>query len=185
VTVLTLGPIGAERISADEEAERKFLHSVEKYMTLRRTLDQQLPPLEVSDDARKIHAAVEARADAIRRARAGARIGDIFSADAGELFRGRIRERFAGRSQDITELFHEMNEDGEPWKPAALNGRFSWRTAAATPPYVLAVLPTLPAELQFRFVGPDLVLVDIVANVIVDVLPDVLDLPPPSGRDWR
>jgi hypothetical protein len=172
-----------EPISAEQEAERKFLHSVEEYMTLRRAIDRRLPPLEVSDDARKIHFAVEARAAAMRRARAGARIGDIFNADAGELFRGRIRDGFASRTQDVAELFHEMNEDGEPWKPAVVNGRFSWRTAAATPPYVLAVLPTLPEELQYRFVGPDLVLVDIVANFIVDVLPEVLDVAQQAPQD--
>ena len=71
-----------------------------------------------------------------------------------------------------------MNEDGERCRPAVVNGRFSWRTAAATPPYVLAVLPTLPGELQYRFVGPDLVLVDIAANFIIDVLPDALDVAP-------
>ena len=132
-------------------------------------------------DGQEIQRAVETRAAAIRRTRARARVGDIFNAGVTELFRVRIREAFAVRGHDAVELIDEMNEDGARWKPAVVNGRFSWRTAVATPPYVLAVLPTLPGELQYRFVGPDLVLVDIVANFIIDVLPGALDVEPSNG----
>ena len=72
--------------------------------------------------------------------------------------------------------------------PPLVNGAFSWRTAVPTPPCVLAVLPPLPDELQYRFVGRDLVLVDIEANLIVDVLPEAISsaagggLLPTSGK---
>jgi hypothetical protein len=39
------------------------------------------------------------------------------------------------------------------------------------PPSVLLILPPLPACLHYRFVGRDLVLVDAVAQLIVDILP--------------
>ena len=38
---------------------------------------------------------------------------------------------------------------------------------------VLMALPTLPKELEFRFVGRDLILRDTHANLIVDFLPNV------------
>jgi hypothetical protein len=49
---------------------------------------------------------------------------------------------------------------------------------------VLAVLPALPEEVQFRFVGSDLVLVDIGADLIIDVLPDAFEasLPTPDSE---
>jgi hypothetical protein len=183
VAVLALGPffVGAGQIGVDQESERRFLHSVEAYMTLCRQLERQLPPLEITSDPRRIHIAVEARAAAIRRARARARMGDIFNPGVTELFRERIREGFAAHANAAAELLNEMTEDGEEWQPAVVNGRFSWRTAVATPPYVLAVLPVLPGELQYRFVGPDLVLVDTVANSIIDVLPEALEVAPHSG----
>jgi hypothetical protein len=183
VAALTLGPIsvGAGQIGVGQESERRFLHSVEAYITLCRQLERQLPPLEVTGDPRRIHIAAEARAAAIRRARARARIGDIFNPGVTELFRERIREGFAARANAAAELLDEMNEDGEGWQPAVVNGPFSWRTAVATPPYVLAALPDLPGELQYRFVGPDLVLVDIVANSIIDVLPEALEVAPHNG----
>jgi len=45
------------------------------------------------------------------------------------------------------------------------------------PSCVLSVLHALPDQLQFRFVQRDLVLVDVAADLMVDVLPDAL---PPS-----
>jgi len=43
-----------------------------------------------------------------------------------------------------------------------------------TPPSLLAKLPELPAELEYRVVGHALVLRDATANLIVDFLPDVI-----------
>ena len=45
---------------------------------------------------------------------------------------------------------------------------------------MFTVLPVLPDELQYRFVERDLVLVDIDADLVVDVLSDAL----PAGESW-
>jgi hypothetical protein len=39
---------------------------------------------------------------------------------------------------------------------------------------VLNVLPALPPELQYRFLFRDLALIDVHANLIVDILPEAL-----------
>jgi len=41
------------------------------------------------------------------------------------------------------------------------------------PPSLLLNLPRLPKELEYRFVGRELVLREIPANLIVDAIPDV------------
>jgi len=41
-------------------------------------------------------------------------------------------------------------------------------------PALLAALPALPEELEYRFVGWDLVLVDTHADLVVDILKDAL-----------
>jgi hypothetical protein len=41
-------------------------------------------------------------------------------------------------------------------------------------PCVLAALPALPPELQYRIVGDALALIDVHAGLVVDVLPDAL-----------
>ena len=45
---------------------------------------------------------------------------------------------------------------------------------ATVPPTLLMKLPTLPPELEYRFLGRHLILRDIKANLIVDYIPDVV-----------
>jgi hypothetical protein len=172
--IVAAGPQYAAQRDVGPDALERFQQSANEYVALRRQVERRLPPREITRDARKIHEATEARAAAIRRARPNARVGDIFTADVGDAFRTRIRRALDARGYVAGDLLRQMDEEGEGWEPPIVNGRFSWRTAIATPACVLAVLPALPEELQYRFVGSALVLVDIDANLIVDVLPDVL-----------
>jgi hypothetical protein len=174
--ILAVGPQRAGQPDVNDAGVQAFLRSVGEYLSLREQLYAPLPPLEVSSDANKIRNAVEARAAALRRARARVRPGDVFNRPVSNLFRSLIRQVLAATKYDVAWLLDEMTDDGDQWRPAAVNGRFSWATACATPPPVLAVLPTLPDELQYRFVGPDLALVDVDASYIIDVLPEALDL---------
>lgn len=178
-TALTAGPSLAAQRELTGDAQQRFEQSVRDYMALRHAVERHLPALEMSGDARSIEQAVEMRAAAIQRARAGARAGDVFTADADDLFRTRIRQALEGHGHLAADLLRQMFEDSDGWEPPpVVNGRFSWKSASATPGCVLAVLPALPEEVQFRFVGSDLVLVDIGADLIIDVLPDALEEDP-------
>jgi hypothetical protein len=174
-------------VGGGHDTVQQFRQSIDEYMALRRHLTRRLPPLEVTDDAHRLDHAVEARAAAIRRARASARTGDIFNASAGDLFRSRIERTLATPPCSVAALSRDANEQGGQWRRGVVNDRFGWSTAVATPVCVLEVLPALPRELQYRFVGPDLVLVDVEASVVLDVLANVLDLPAeqPESRTNR
>ena len=53
-------------------------------------------------------------------------------------------------------------------------GGARWRSGwprSTVPPSVLLTLPPLPPSLHYRFVGRDLILVDSVAQLVVDLLP--------------
>jgi len=41
---------------------------------------------------------------------------------------------------------------------------------------LLEALPPLPVELQYRFIGRDLLLVDVEADLVIDILPNALPL---------
>jgi hypothetical protein len=45
---------------------------------------------------------------------------------------------------------------------------------SARDPAVFRDLPPLPGELEYRVVGRDLVLLDVIANLVVDVLRDAI-----------
>jgi hypothetical protein len=52
-------------------------------------------------------------------------------------------------------------------------GALPWRTHVPLMP-IIRELPELPPELEYRFIGRDLVLMDVGANMVVDVLRDAL-----------
>jgi hypothetical protein len=171
-----VGPQSPVDAHAQEQGVHTFLRSVAEYETLRQRVFESLRPLAVTNDMDEIRSGVHARAAALRHARADARRGAVFNAPVGDLFRSQIREAFAAANDDPARLVAEMSEDGHTWRRAEVNGHFSWKTACATPVSVLGVLPPLPDFLQYRFVGVDLVLVDIDASYIVDVLPDAVEM---------
>jgi hypothetical protein len=184
MAALTVPPAQAIQVAVDEGLTR-FKRSIDEYVHFRRHLDQQLPPLNTTSDAQRLHEAVEARAAAIRRARKRAQREEMFNAEVSTLFRMRIREVFDGQPDVAADLRREMMQHGQVRQPPDVNDRFSWAIAVATPPSVLSVLPALPDQLQYRFVGPHLVLVDVDANLVLDVMPGVLPVGPLSGQGYQ
>jgi hypothetical protein len=70
--------------------------------------------------------------------------------------------------------------------PPAINTDYPTTLPLATvPPNLLLKLPTLPEELEYRFLGRHLILRDVRANLIVDFIPDVVPAAPArtAGRE--
>jgi hypothetical protein len=168
------GPTHGAQGRTTGDVLQSFEQSIQHYMAVHRAVEHQLPALAVTGDAQAIDLAVTMRTAGLRLARATARQGDIFAPDVARVFRAWITKALESHDYLVADLLLPPGEDGDTPPPPLVNGRFAWRTAIATPACVLATLPSLPEELQYRFVGRDLVLVDIEANLIVDVLPDVL-----------
>ena len=159
-------------------ALQQFNQQVAAYLALRHDVAQNVPPPTISGNASDIFAVQAIWADAIRKARPRAKAGDIFNAAAGEVFRQRIdsvltRHR-VGEAGLVADLQREF-----PDTPAllAVNGTFDWRFGAMMPTAIIQALPEVPWPLQYRFVYHDLVLIDVDAGLIVDILPDALGAP--------
>jgi len=178
---LVLGAVFAALPDGDG-AVRLFRQAVDRYMKIREAVERRLPPFEVFDDPQRLQMAVDARSDGIRHARAAARQGDVFTAEVTPLFRARIHRVFSGHAGAVADLLDEMLEEDGQFAPPVVNGPFAWSAAVGTPPAVLAVLPPLPDALQYRFVGADLVLLDVDANLVVDILPGALPVRPRGVR---
>ena len=67
----------------------------------------------------------------------------------------------------------------------AVNGDFPWAIGTAMVPCVIEALPPLPPELQYRMVGRDLVVIDLHAGLVVDILPLALGDLTPQTLDYR
>lgn len=143
-----------------------FTARIDRYMELRAMLEQGLPPLKVTDDPAEILAAESALAERIREARSGARRGDLFTPDIRAEFRRVLLLEMDTRTRAAI-----MDEN-----PGAFSHRINGtypkeRPVSTVPANVLALLPRLPDDIQYRFLGPHLVLHDTRANVILDRLP--------------
>ena len=152
--------------------ESNFAERVDGYMALRRTIQAQAAPCSSDRPASEVSKTL---AVALAGARLGAKPGDIFGSDAGAALRPRILVALEATGYSVADLLVEINIEAPGTRPVlSVNGRFDWRFGALMPPALIAAMPTLPDALQYRFVGRDLVLVDVDAGLIVDLLPDVL-----------
>lgn len=143
-----------------------FSARVRDYFDLRSELEQGLPPLTVTDDLAEIRRAIRARAKAIRVARAGAKQGDIFTPAVSVEFRkALILEMNAS-------TWAAIMDDNPGEFSNQINGSYpKGKPLSTVPPNILAVLPSLPDDIQYRFLGRHLILLDARANVILDRIP--------------
>lgn len=143
-----------------------FSARIETYLELRRALEKGLPPLTVTDDPADIVRAELALARRVRVARAGARQGEMFTPEIRADFR-----RVLALETDPATCVAIMDENPGAFS-TRINGTYPKERAVSTvPANILAVLPRLPDDIQYRFLGPHLVLHDTRANVILDRLP--------------
>ena len=143
----------------------EFSARIDRYVELRTKLQEGLTPLRITDDPAEILAAESALAGRIREARSGARRGDIFTPDIGAEFRRVL----------LLEMDTHTRETIMDENPGAFSHRVNdtypkERSLSTVPATVLALLPRLPDDIQYRFLGPHLVLHDTRANVILDRL---------------
>jgi hypothetical protein len=166
----------------DRAAAVEFTERVQAYAELHRMLAAPLGPEQMCSDPEELRRGTATLAAAIRDARGAARSGDIFTARVAPFFRTTI----AGAARawyDVPRMLDEMDEEGlAAVVELEVNGDFPWDAGAMMPPRLLLVLPALPEELEYRFVGADLVLLDVGANLIVDLLENALPNAPPAGE---
>lgn len=153
---------------------KAFNDRVNRYVELRKKVEGSLPPLKETKDPGEMKAREQLLGDAIRAARADAKPGDVFGEDMRPIFLKVVREDWNSRSR--SERSAAMSEVPTP-ASVKLRPNTRWPDGVAlatTPPILLAKLQRLPDDVEYRFVGRHLVLRDAKANLIVDVLYDVL-----------
>jgi hypothetical protein len=173
----------AQDVTGGPAAE--FAARIDEYVMLHRQLEGTVPMLHVSRDPAEVRAAVTALGTKIRAARPDARQGDVFTPAVTTFFRRSIVSCLAGRSvaallADLeAERYEEEGDQPGPMPVPKVNDTYPPTVEYPIMlPSLLAALPPLPEELQYRLVGRILILWDHHADLVVDVLPDAL--PPPE-----
>jgi len=156
-----------------DAALRVFNERVESYAALHRRLAPPPATASPKDPLAKLLTR-EYLASAIRNARRGADQGDIFTPDVATAFRWRLADSIGEMDG---EMFLLQLNNGVPIARGlhpTVNETYTMSTLFRIPPEVRLGLPPLPAELDYRIAGHDLVLWDIYAGIVVDFVPNVL-----------
>lgn len=159
----------------DAAGFKEFTGRVEEYLKLHKRVEKELPALKTKEELPEMIAAhQQALARKIREARPNARPGDIFTRAAREAFRHAIRSVFKDPQAAAARATLRQRDTGKGVR-LQVNGIYPDAIAETTfPPTLLQKLPLLPDELAYRIAGRDLVLVDRKANLVVDLLHEVL-----------
>ena len=132
-----------------------------------------MPPLDPASGAARIARHQSDLATRMRAARPQAKQGDMFSPEIAARFRSILAPHFRG--VDGARARAAMFEEMPPRVSLQVNEVYPAAVPLAiVPPRILNDLPSLPEELEYRFIGRYLILRDVHANMVVDFLPEVI-----------
>ncbi len=156
-----------------EHEMAEFKKRVEAYVDLRKKAKEGLPSLKKESSPTRIEVHQQGLAAKIRLIRRGAKPGDIFFEQIRPEIKRVIREELSGPRGAAGRQI--LKEDKPSKVPIAVNARYPDTAPRVTvPPMILVRLPQLPAELEYRILQGNLILLDTVANIIVDYFPGAL-----------
>jgi len=147
-----------------------------EYVDLHLKLERSLPNLPKEATPEQIDKNERALEQLVREARATAKPGDIFTPEARPVITRLLATIFGG--PDGQQLKASIMDEN-PVDPVALkltvNARYPDAVPLATiPPQVLQTLPKLTEDLEYRFIGDWLILLDNHAHVIADFIDNAL-----------
>jgi hypothetical protein len=149
---------------------------LKEYVELHLKLEQSLPAVSTEMTPEQIDKNQRAFEKLLRDARASTKPGDIFTPEARPVIKRLLATIFGG--PDGRQLKASIMDEN-PVDPVALklavNGRYPDTVPLTTiPPQVLQTLPKLTEDLEYRFVGDWLILLDTHAHVIADFIDNAL-----------
>jgi hypothetical protein len=173
VAALTAAPRAAAQYAVfDGDVALSVFHErVESYAALHRRL---APPVMTSTDPLSKLLTRNYLAAAVHSARRYAQQGEIFTPEIATLFRWMLADSIGERDGESFVTALNGNEPVPPGMHPEVNESYSMMPLYRVPQGVRLGLPPIPAELDYRIAGHDLVLWDIYAGIVVDFVPDAL-----------
>jgi hypothetical protein len=154
-------------VNVDAKAVKGFLERVNAYGALHQKLENSLPKLSKESTPEQIDQHQRALVKLIEEARKDAKPGDIFTPESQVVFKRILAKVFGG--PDGAALKASIMDENPGVPSLKVNDRYPDTVPVSTiPPQVLEEFPKLPEELEYRFVGNDLILLDTHAHMIAD-----------------
>ena len=156
--------------SVDAAAIHQFDAAIAKYLASRKRLLGEVAGPVPESTAPKLTQASDALAAAIQRSRPKARPGDLFMPPVTAVIKRRVVD--VVQKENLGPVLAGIDDEEAGPKAPSIHMRFPAAAPMATmPPSLLAVLPKLPKELEYRIIGNYLILRDVDAALILDVIP--------------
>ena len=156
-----------------EKVVADFMERIKAYVALHKKFEDSLPRVPKEATPKQIDDNQRALAAQIQKGRATAKRGDVFTPEM-SAYAKRVLARVFGGSEGKQLRASIMDENVKPMT-LKVNQRYPDEIPLTTmPPEVLQALPTLPEELEYRFVGENLILLDPHAHIIADFIVDAL-----------
>jgi len=162
-----------QRVNADAAIAAKFDQRVTQYMKLRQKALAGLAVPKNTDSPEKIADFQKQLAGKVRDLRPQAKRGELFTPEVVGLLQRLVATAMRGRDGA---LIRTSFQRAEPVQGGHLDVNAVYPDGLplqSMPPSLLLNLPRLPKELEYRFVGRELILRDTQANLILDVIPDL------------
>ena len=164
-----------QKVNADAQVLQDFNKRVEAYMDLHNRLEKKAPRLKTTEDPAKIQASQDTLAALIRTERKGARQGEIFTPQLAPVLRRLMYPEVKGADGKETKAALKEDAPKPGTVPVKVNAVYpDSAPLPSVPPNLLANLPKLPEDLEYRIIGHTLILRDVHANIIVDYLPKAI-----------
>jgi hypothetical protein len=161
------------RVNPDAQLILEFSKRVQDYVDLHRKLESTLPDQPAKPTPTQVDERQRTLARLIAQNRSRAQQGNIFDKATRAYFRRQVLRALAG--PDGADIRNSIMDENPGRVQLRINGHYPEELPLATmPPQVLAELPKLPDELEFRFIGDRLILLDAHARLVVDYIDDAL-----------
>jgi len=168
-------PQGPTPDTADEQkALDEFKTRVNQYVDLHKKAEAKLAKLPDSATPQQIDQNQRELGQLLSEARAGAKQGELFTPAMEALIRKTMARVFkAPDGRAVKGSVMDENPVGEV--ALVVNQRYPDNVPVSTmPPDVLEKLPKMPEELEYRFVGRHLVILDTHAHLIADFVTNAI-----------
>jgi TolA-binding protein len=171
-TERVVGPLS----EADAQALATMNDRVRDYILMHRKLEGSLPKVPQEATPEQIDRNQRALEVLVRKERAAARPGDIFTAEARPVIKRLLATVFAGpEGRQLKASIMDENVVDPVQLKVRVNARYPDSVPLTSiPPEVLQTLPKLGEDLEYRFIGDWLILLDTHAHLIADYIEDVL-----------
>jgi hypothetical protein len=166
-TARVVGPLS----EADAAALATMNDRLKDYVELHKKLEEDLPKLKDEATPQEIDKRQRLFEQRMREARKSARQGEIFTAEAQPVIKRLLAAVFGGPEGKA--LKATVLDENPVGMPLTVNMRYPDSVPVSTmPPEVLQTLPKLSEDLEYRFIGRHLILLDAHAHVVADFIAD-------------